>query len=226
MRRACAAAASAVLLLACCASAPLPRIYVLESARPVPTDMSPGRDGDRIQVAPIAIPDYLDSTDLLMRQGAHELVASSTGRWGDRLSLGLREALASDLRARLPRDFITTTRDLDPLARQLLLTVSALDVWQGGRCILTASWSISGKRGGTPILVEDTFMIQSGAGAGSGQSGAGAGSGQSGTGAGSGGDSIVVASMATAVAMLADRIAASVAAADQPTTARITSAAP
>lgn len=193
------------------------RIYVLASAPQVTTDTiparnaefpaRPARDGDRIQVKPIAIPDYLDSTDIMMRHGANELVSSATGRWGDRLAMGLREALASDLSARLPHDFITTARDQDPLARQLLLTVSALDVWDNGRCILTASWSISGKGGGALILDEDTFMIQSR------------------TGTGSGGDSIVVASMATAVAKLADRIAASLAATDQPPTASTTSSA-
>ncbi len=182
------------LLVSGCASAPLPRIYVLGAPRDATADPISAPDADRLLIARIDIPGYLDSTDIVMRHGPYELVTSSTGRWGERLSTGLRDALASDLGARLPHDFITTTHDLDPAARRLLLTVSALDVWPDGRCILAASWSITGQIGTAPILTRDTLRIPPG------------------TGAGPGGDANVVASLAAAVALLADRIAPVIAA--------------
>jgi uncharacterized lipoprotein YmbA len=201
VKRRCTAALFVLSLVAACASAPLPRTYVLGSARGAEADIVPTRNADRIQLDPVVIPEYLDSTAIVMRRGAHELVSSSTGRWGERLAAGLRDALAADLRARLPQHVITTTEDLDPTARQLLLTVSALDVWPDGRCMLTASWAIREKGGASRILTQDTLVIPSS------------------TGAGAGGDSLMVASMAAVVAMLADRIAVSLGTIEQPPSA-------
>jgi uncharacterized lipoprotein YmbA len=155
-------------------------------------EMVPARTAERIQVSSIAIPDYLNSTEIVIRHGPHELVPSSTGRWGERLAEGVKDALASDLSARLRQDLITTTHDRDPLARQLLLSVSAFDVWANGRCVLTANWTILEKgRGPSLIVGQETFVIPANIN-------------------GDAGDSMVVASMAAAVAMLADRIATSV----------------
>jgi len=173
-----------------CVSSPPPHIYVLRSARNV-EDVTAAQRVDRIGLATIAIPDYLHSTDIVTRTGEHELVSSTTGRWGERLDVGLRDALASDLSARLPITFVTTTRDIDASVRRLLVTVSTLDVWADGRCILVASWSISGGSAALEFLSENTFRVDSG------------------TWTGSRSDSQVVASIVAAVAMLADRIAAS-----------------
>ena len=192
------AAACVALLITGCASAPLARTYVLGSPQPAAMDRLPALAGDRIFVGAVAIPDYLDSTDILTREGDHRLVTSPTGRWGERLSAGLRDALAAELRTRLQGYFITTTRDLAPTGRQLWVTVSSWDVWSDGRCMLSASWSIVDKGGLSPILSHQTSNMAPGAGPGA------------------GGDGPVVASMASAVATLADRIAASLANSRQP----------
>ncbi len=200
MRRSYAGACSLLSLVTACVSAHMSRTYVLGAARDSPADLVPAPNAARIQLDPIVIPDYLDTTDILLRHGAYELVASSTARWGERLSTALRDALASDLSARLPRDLITTTHDPDPSARRLRLTVSAFDVWANGRCILNASWSIAEKGVDPRNPTEATLLLPSGAEAGSGS------------------DSLVVGSMAAVVAMLADRIAASIDAIDEPIT--------
>ena len=196
--RPCAGALSLLLqlMVAACASAPIASVYVLGT----PVDANEervARTADRIQVSSIAIPDYLNSTDIVIRHGSHELMSSSTGRWGERLAEGIKDALASDLSARLPQNLITTAHDRDPLARQLLLSVSAFDVWANGRCVLTASWTIVEKgRGPTLIVAQETLLVPP-------------------TINGDTGDSMVVAAMAAAVAMLSDRIATSVAAIEQ-----------
>ena len=196
--RSCAGALSLLLqlMVAACASAPIASVYVLGS----PVDANEeriARTAARIQVSSIAIPDYLNSTDILIRHGPHELTPSSTGRWGERLAEGMKDALASDLSARLPQNVITTDHDKDPLARQLLLSVSAFDVWANGRCVLTASWTIFEKgRGPSLIAAQETIVIPP-------------------TITGDTGDSLTVAAMAAAVAMLSDRVATSVAAIEQ-----------
>ncbi len=164
--------------------------------------MIPAPNAVRIQVEPIVIPDKLNSTDIVTRLGAYELVSSSTGRWGERLAIGLRDALASDLSLRLPSDVIITSHDIDPSARQLLITVSAFDVWADGRCILTASWRIDEKHGSaSPLLTQDTILLPSSEAAGL------------------KGDAIVVASMAAMIEKLSDRVVLSLGVIGQPPSA-------
>jgi hypothetical protein len=74
----------------------------------------------------------------------------------------------------------------------LLLTVSALDVWENGRCDLTASWSFTERAGVVSTLSEARVLLPPS------------------TSAGPGRDAIMTASVAAALSVLADRIAASV----------------
>jgi hypothetical protein len=95
----------------------------------------------RLELRRILIPDYLDSTDILTRSGSDEVKTSATGRWGERLSEGLTHAVGADLAARMPGYSIV--RDGSGGAqRQLRITISALDLWPDGRCVLAASWSV------------------------------------------------------------------------------------
>lgn len=175
-----------------CASSSLPRIYVLSTPPAAIGDPRPRATADRLVIAAIKIPAHLDSTDIVTREGDYELLTSSTGRWGERLSEGIRAALESDLSARLPGTLVTTSRDLAPASRQLWVTISAFDVWADGRCFLVADWSVGDPHGTTPIPVRDSLRISSEPGAGT------------------NGDSRVVISMAAVLASLADRIAASI----------------
>jgi len=111
------------------------------------TTATPARAGDsrgpqpRLEVRRILVPDYLDSTDILLRSGRDEVKASVTARWGERLSLGLTDAVGADLAARMPQYAIVKDASSKP-QQQLLITVTALDLWPSGRCVLAASWSI------------------------------------------------------------------------------------
>jgi uncharacterized lipoprotein YmbA len=95
-----------------------------------------------IQLQPVTIPDYLDTTDILLRSGQNELKVSPTGRWAERLSDGLDHALMADLLIRLPGDQVTAAPPTSGSARQIRVTVEAFDVRPDGRCILTAAWTI------------------------------------------------------------------------------------
>jgi len=61
-----------------------------------------------VELKRVQLPDYLDTTDILERRG-NQLVPSSTGRWGERLSAGFSRALTGSLAARLPRMIVTAT---------------------------------------------------------------------------------------------------------------------
>jgi uncharacterized lipoprotein YmbA len=104
----------------------------------------------RLEVRRILVPDYLDNTDILTRSGGDEVKASATGRWGERLSLGLTHALGADLAARVPQYSIVQDGSSNP-QRQLRITVTALDLWQNGRCVLAANWSIVDQDSSIPV---------------------------------------------------------------------------
>ena len=75
------------LLLTCCGSDPVSRTYVLSPpVDPVARAVSEaGRPV--LEVRRVSVPDYLDTTDIVSRDGRNELKVSSTGHWGERLSL-------------------------------------------------------------------------------------------------------------------------------------------
>jgi uncharacterized lipoprotein YmbA len=169
-----------------CVSRPTPRVYVLGTPAESWSAPASPAGAPRVQVQRMLLPDYLDTTDLVLRSGAHQLTVSSTGRWGERLSLGLTDALAAALAARLSEDWVTLDQGNDRTARQLRVQVTALDCWPDGHCVLAATWSVVRRNGGT--LREEgrgTYDIPA-------------------AGADAVGDAAVVAAVAQAVGRLAD----------------------
>jgi uncharacterized lipoprotein YmbA len=128
------------MLLAGCASGPPIRTFLLGA--PARADGPQPANGALVQLQTVLVPDYLDTTDILTRTGPHEVVASSTGRWGERLSQGITHALEGDLDARLKSSHLTLNPPANPLSSQLLVTVDAFDAWPDGHCVLTAHWTI------------------------------------------------------------------------------------
>jgi uncharacterized lipoprotein YmbA len=100
-----------------------------------------------VQVQRVIMPDYLDTTDIVLRYGPHQMKSSTTGEWGQRLSAGIAQALRTDLAAFLPRDVVTLGPPIDGTARQVSVTVDALDMWPDGECSLTVHWTAGGRKG-------------------------------------------------------------------------------
>ena len=136
------ALATVSVLLAGCSSLPIQRTYVLGDP-PSPTSGVRAEAGiPVIELKTVSIPDYLDSTDILRRAGPNEVVPSPTGRWGERLSLGLTDALASALSKRLPKRVITTMPTAEP-TRRIFVDVERADIEADGRCLLAARWRVT-----------------------------------------------------------------------------------
>lgn len=182
---------AALLLVAGCAASPLPHIYVLGT----PAQPDPGviNEAGRpvIAVPTVALPDYLDGTDIVLRNGQNELTSSMTGRWGERLSLGITHALEGALARRLPGFLVTHSAMPGQSAVTLLVNVDAFDVHLDGQCVLTARWMLPGENGqqGT-ISQRGTFVTKAVVSVG-----------------GSLTDAAIVSAMAAAVDQLSDRIA-------------------
>lgn len=174
-------------VVAACISSPVPATYVLSHAVDFTKDTE-SASGPVVQLRRVLVPDYLDTTDMIERVGQYQLKSSSTGRWGERLSLGITHALGSDLAIRLPMNTVTYDHPAEKSVRQILVSVDRFDVWRDGHCVLRANWSILETRSGA-VLAEGrgNFVTMPVSG-------------------GSPSDGAIVAGMADAVSELADRI--------------------
>ena len=174
--------------LAACASGPPPAFYVLGAMPPAATRTVPETGVPVVLVKPVMVPDYLDTTDLVVRDGG-EVIPSRTGRWGERLSVGITRTLAAGLADRLPCMKVTAAQSPERPVRQVLVDVDAFEARTDGLIILTARWSIMDGAGRGPMLAERITLTVPLAGTG---------------------DAAIVAAMTRAVSDLADRIAAGV----------------
>lgn len=141
-------------LLAGCGSSPAPRIYVL-STPAAPIDVVRAESGRPVlELKPVSVPDYLDTSDLLTRNGRNELTVSATARWGERLSIGITHALAAALASRMPGVTIVTTPVYQQRSRAIRVEVDAFDVLADGRCILVARWTVDTSDRHAPVISE------------------------------------------------------------------------
>jgi uncharacterized protein len=178
--------AIAILVSACSASGPPPELYVLgDAGRPRPEAVSQ-LDDPIVEVKPVRVPDYLDTTDIFTRGPGGRIVASQSARWGERLSVGMTRAVATSLEARLPQLAVTTTPPLEHPRWQVLIDLDAFEVQPGGPSVLIARWSVREGRGGQKLREERITLS---------------------TPVGRGGDQEVVAAMTRQVDQLVDRIA-------------------
>jgi uncharacterized lipoprotein YmbA len=138
-------------LVAGCASLPSRRIYVLDPPGAGAGDVVSLRERPQVALLPVAVPDYLDTTDILLRGDGHEIVARDTARWGERLSVGVTHALAAALQARRPDLGIASAGAIEGRPRRLLVHVDALDIWPDGHCVLAARWSLLDSDGETVL---------------------------------------------------------------------------
>jgi uncharacterized lipoprotein YmbA len=167
-----AAPAAALLVLAGCGSYPLQKIYVLGDPGP-PTagvQRAQGSDGPQtrtqtppvIELRPVQVPDELDSTDIVRRVGANQVVPSRTGRWGERLSVGITQDLVAGLSRRLPGVTIQARGGYEP-SRRLLVTIERFEITPDGRCAVTARWRLSSADGKLGAPSDSGTFIQTAA---------------------------------------------------------------
>jgi uncharacterized lipoprotein YmbA len=190
--RAIALAALVSFVAGCISHRTRQHIYALDAAVDAPSTAEAAAGGAELQLQRVLVPDYLDTTDLLLRVGKHEIRDSPTGRFGERLSLGITHALRSDLTVRLPLENITLAQPADRMARQILVTIDVFDVWQDGRCVLTANWYIQDPNRRDVLAAErGTFVTTPAIG-------------------GVANDAAIVSAMADAVRQLAERLASTI----------------
>jgi len=108
-----------------------------------------------VQILPAQLPDYLDSTDLLVRRG-NQIVPSETGQWGERLSIGVTRDLVISLAARLPNFAVTASPPLNRPQRQVIVDIASFEARADLQVVLAARWTITD---GTRQTVLDTRQV-------------------------------------------------------------------
>jgi uncharacterized protein len=149
----------AMALATCGPSGPPPNEYVLGIEPPATKVASPITERPIFEIGMVRIPDYLDRTDLLVRNG-NQLTSSQSGRWGERLSLGITRALAASLAARLPNFVVTTTPPVNPPRRKLLVDVTTFEARADRQVVLAARWTITDGSGRTTLVSEQAVVVE------------------------------------------------------------------
>ncbi len=138
-----------LLLMTSCASPPLALYTLTPSDAPVATVAF----GDRvpvIEIRRVVVPDYLDTQDILVRNG-NILQRSPHGRWASRLSIEVTRYLTGLLAARRPNALITDQLPVATPNDRIFITISNLDVTSAGLATLEADWTIVPQNPAQPI---------------------------------------------------------------------------
>ena len=144
-----------------------------------------------VRIERVRLPDYLDSRDILTRSGG-EVVPSQTGRWAERLSVGVTRALAASLATGLTHVVVTSEQPVEPPILRVLVDITAFEATANRQVVLVARWTVTNGTGEKSLTAEQASFTEPVA---------------------PGDDSAVVAAMSLALEKLADRIAAGVRAA-------------
>ncbi|MCQ8242520.1 PqiC family protein [Rhizosaccharibacter radicis] len=132
-----------------CAAPPL-RTFILTGSGTDAVDTGPRAAADRpmLLLRPVDLPDHLDTRDMLVRVGPNQLRSSRTGRWGDRLSVGVTDVLAEDLQALLPGLNVSTLAPAGKGFRRLSLEMPHFELDDAGTLRLQARWHLDGSDAG------------------------------------------------------------------------------
>jgi uncharacterized lipoprotein YmbA len=146
-------------LVAACASPPL-KVYTL-GAPAIATGAESGDTAASVEVWRVSLPDYLDTQDIVLRQGS-EIDRSSHARWASRLSAGATDLITARLAAARPDLFVTDQPLVAPARFRLYINISRLDVSADGTASLAADWTIVPRDEARPLLHDRTTFSLTG----------------------------------------------------------------
>lgn len=140
----------ALAALSGCAAPPV-QFYTLGAPAIAQADAAIPATVPVLNVSHVALPDYLDSQDILTRQG-DRLDRSTNGRWASRLSQGVTDLLAAKLGQDWPGYMVTTQPLAESPALRLAVNISRMDIDSSGQGSLAADWALIPADEHQPIL--------------------------------------------------------------------------
>jgi uncharacterized lipoprotein YmbA len=130
-------------LLAACGTSPPARLYTLSPlAPPAPAAQT---EAVSVTVAPVELPDYLDRSQIVTRDGRNGLKIAEFDRWGGALGENVTTVLVENLSALLASDRVVAYPGLSAEAPDFRVGVRILrlDAVPGERVELKAQWLVS-----------------------------------------------------------------------------------
>jgi uncharacterized protein len=180
-------------LLSSCGSSPPMRYYTLKviapaaNAHEIAANVAAAAGQVPIRLEPVAIPPELDRRELVSRAGPYRVHISDSDRWAAPLEDQIRRTLSDDLAARLPAGLVADPNEPAGNEPRRLLSIAFANLAADDDCeaAIRADWTLRAPNGDAQRGVEQ-LQIQGGTPC---------------TGA-------VPAALSTALAQLADRLAA------------------
>ena len=133
-------------LLACSSSPPM-RYYTLKAIAP----MAPGlatTDQVVLRLEPVVIPPELDRLELVSHNGPYSVHIADSDRWAAPLEDQIRLILSDDLAARLPPRLVADPNESATNEPRRLLTVAIAEFYADESCAATlrADWTLRGPK--------------------------------------------------------------------------------
>ena len=137
----------ALVVAACGSGAAPPQEYALEASVAAPARAVSQADLPVIEIRPVRLPEYLDSTNLVTRRPGGQIMPSPTARWGERLSVGADRFMVMSLASQLPNAAVTAM-PLEQSAWQVSIDLDAFEPRPDGTCVLAGRWALRNARRG------------------------------------------------------------------------------
>ncbi len=115
-----------------------------------------------IGVGPVKIPDYLDRPHIVTRTGRNEVTVADFNRWAGPLKSDIARVLAENLSIILSADRVYTYpwESYIPVKYRIAVNVTRFDGVGGEDVLLNANWSVFGKNGKKPLLINSSSFSE------------------------------------------------------------------
>jgi hypothetical protein len=123
------------------------RYYMLEPMRPSPQETALVSDHDEtilIGVGPITVAEYLQRTEIIIRNHRRQLILADDHQWAEPLEATVMRVMTANLSHLLKGDGTTVLpwRDMSALDYQIKLELIRLDSEQADNAVLEARWML------------------------------------------------------------------------------------
>jgi hypothetical protein len=133
-------------LCGCLGRSQPPRFYLMTPISSIPAEGTAAgiKEGLRIGVGPIFIPEYVDRAQIVTRLSSHELALAEFNQWSEPLKESIPRILGENLSSLLSTDYIYMYPWLGsiPIDYQIWMDITRLDAELEGTAVLTARWRL------------------------------------------------------------------------------------
>jgi uncharacterized lipoprotein YmbA len=135
------------LLLACSSSPPV-HYYTLRAIAPAKL-ISTASNQVVVRVEPVVIPPELDRRELVTRSGPYNVRIAESDRWAAPLEDQVRRILSDDLSSRLPPHLLADPNEPAGNEPRRLLSIAIADFYSDAGCAATlrANWTLRSSKG-------------------------------------------------------------------------------